>query len=66
MVTRAGTRAAKRRTEGGRTQAGPHLRLNSSVAIEVTEPVTGEEAELINVLSGFDDEPEAPQEPGKP
>ena len=42
------------------------LRLNSSVVIEATEPLTKEEAELIRALGSFDDEPEPPSEPEKP
>ena len=42
------------------------LRLNSSLVIEATEPLTEEEAELVKALGGFDDEPEPPLEPEKP
>ncbi len=41
------------------------LRLNSSVVIEATEPLTKEEAELIKALGGLDNELEPPREPEK-
>ena len=40
------------------------LQLNSSMVIKVTEPLTEEDAEIIRVLGGFDDEAkQAPREP---
>lgn len=43
------------------------LRLDSFLAIEIFKPPTEEEAELIRVHGGFNDEAErAPREPGKP